>query len=47
MKGSLPIIITQAVSYKRPMCFSVVFFCCWFIGGVGGWVIQIIKDSQS
>ncbi len=27
--------------------FLNCFFCCWFIGGVGGWVIQIIEDSQS
>jgi hypothetical protein len=29
-------------------CVSeLLFFCCWFIGGMGVWVIQIIEDSQS
>ncbi len=46
MKGSLPIIITQSISCKKPMCFSTTFFLLlvyWW----GGWMGDLDHWRQS
>jgi hypothetical protein len=45
MKGSLLIIITQAVSYRRPVCFSTVFFVV--VGLLVGWMDGRLRSLKT